>query len=197
MFNLMFSSVVDSVVRDVIGVLGGRPRVFGPAGLYVVGTMAQIPGDYIEIGTWFGASALVAALVKKRLGIDGTVTCIDPFKGDTPEYHLATHSKEAVLESARKLDVELDIIEKSSYPWPQELRDRTWTVGYVDGDHRYPQPKRDVSNLSGRVLKYLIIDDFGPNKPDIKLAALKLMIRDPEWNLYMIFKQSVVLRKED
>mgnify|MGYP001590392531 CR=1 FL=1 len=195
MFNMVFSSVVNSVVKDVVKVLGGPPRAFDPASLFVVGTMAQVPGDYIEIGTWFGASALVTALIKKRMGVDGTVTCIDPFKGDTPEYRLATPSKEAVLESAQKLDVELDIIAKPSYPWPKELEDRTWTVGYVDGDHRHPQPRRDLDNLSARTSSYLIIDDFGKTMLDIRSSVLNFMLRNPDQTLFMVFKNCIVLRK--
>src|SRR3990167_3549759 len=116
----MFSSVVQTAVKDVAKTLGGRPKIFDPASLFIVGTLAQIPGDYVEIGTWFGASALVTALVKKRSKVYGSVTCVDPFGGLDPRfyqaYRYAIPSKEAVLESAKKLGVELEVISKPSNP---------------------------------------------------------------------------------
>lgn len=199
MFSIQFSSVVHSVVKDVTDTLGGYPRVFDPASLFIVGTLAQIPGDYVEIGTWFGASALVTALTKKRLGVAGTVTCVDPFSGPSPRfyqaYRMAQPSKEAVLESAEKLEVELDIIARPSHPWPMELEGQTWTVGYIDGDHRFPHPGLDAAVLSNKVTQALAFDDFGPNMRAIQMAVFNLLRGDPAWDLSLVYKNCALLTR--
>ena len=199
MFNLQFSSVVHQTVRDVSELLGGRPKVFDPTGLLIGGTLAQIPGDYIEIGTWFGASALVTALVKKTAGIYGSVTCVDPFGGLDPRfyqaYRYAIPSKEAVLDSADKLGVELEIIAKPSNPWPEELEGRTWTVGYIDGDHRYPHPGLDAITLSNKVTQFLVFDDFSPNMRAVQMAVFDRLRNDPAWDLFLVYRNCAVLRR--
>src|SRR3990167_3384907 len=188
----MFSSVVQTAVKDVVEVLGGRPKVFDPTALFVVGTLAQIPGDYVEIGTWFGASALVTALVKKRVGAYGSVTCVDPFGGLDPRfyqaYRYAVPSKEVVMENAEKLGVELEIIARPSNPWPEELNGRAWTVGYIDGDHRYPHPGLDANTLSNKVTQFLVFDDFSPNMRAVQMAVFDRLRNDPAWDLFLVYR---------
>lgn len=199
MFDLMFSSVVQNAVKDVAEVLGGRPKVFDPISLSIVGTLAQIPGDYVEIGTWFGASALVTALVKQRSETYGSVTCVDPFGGLDPRfyqaYRYATPSKEAVMDSAKKLGVELEVISKPSNPWPEELNGRAWTVGYIDGDHRYPHPGLDANTLSNKVTQILMFDDFAPNMRAIQFAVFELLRQDPAWDLTLVYQNFAVLSR--
>ena len=199
MFNLAFSSVVVQATKDVAEILGGRPKVFDPTSLFIIGTLAQEPGDHVEIGTWFGASALVTALVKKRTGVYGSVTCIDPFGGLDSRfyqaYRYATPSKEAVIENAEKLGVELEIIAKPSSPWPEELEGRAWTVGYIDGDHRYPHPGIDAINLSHKVTQTLVFDDFSANMRAVQMAVFDRLRNDPEWDLFLVYKNCAVLKR--
>jgi len=179
--------------------LGGYPRVFDLPTLFVVGTLAQAPGDYIEIGTWFGASALVTALVKKRAGVYGSVTCVDPFSGPSPlfyrAYRLEKPLKEKVEASAEKLGVKLEIVAKKSDPWPEELTGRAWTVGYIDGDHRYPHPTEDGANLAHKVTQFLVFDDFGPNMKAVQMAVFDLLKQDPAWDLSFVYGNCAVLSR--
>ena len=199
MFELEFSSVVKSALKDVVNVIGPRPKTFDLISPIVLGTLAQIPGDYVEIGTWFGCSALVVALVKKRAGIDGSVTCIDPFTGPSPifyqAYQYAQPSKEQVLANAEKLDVELSIIDKPSNPWPKELEGRAWTMGYIDGDHRYPHPQMDFEDLSHRVTKFLVFDDFSPNHRAVEMVISNALRSDPAWSLSLVYRNCAVLER--
>jgi len=198
-FNLQFSSIVHQAVKDVANTLGGHPRVFDLAPLYIVGTLAQIPGDYVEIGTWFGASALVTALVKKRAEVYGSITCIDLFAGPNPKYYQAYRldhpSAAAVLDNAEKLGVELEVLVRPSDPWPKELAGRAFTVGYIDGDHRHPHPTQDATNLSNRVTKYLVFDDFSPNMKAVQLAVFDLLKCDPAWDLSLVYRTCAVLKR--
>jgi len=199
LFDIKFSSVVQMAVKDVSETLGGWPKVFDPASLFVIGTLAQIPGDYVEIGTWFGASALVTALVKQRTETYGSVTCVDPFGGIDIRFYQAYRfgmpSKEQVLDSAKKLGVELEVIAKPSYPWPEELSGRAWTVGYIDGDHRYPHPGIDAETLSNKVTQVLVFDDFAPNMRAIQLAVFELVRHDPAWDLTIVHENCAVLTR--
>ena len=185
MFRLDFSSHVVQAVKDVVELLGGPPKVFDVNSLLVVGTMAQIPGDYIEIGTWFGGSALVTALVKKRAEIAGAVTCVDSFVG-LDEYDIKP-SREQVLDSASRLNVELSIIAKQSNPWPTELEDKVWTVGYVDGDHQMAEV--DTKILSRRVTRFLMLDDLNL----VENQMLRFLAGDSRWSIRLLYRGCAVL----
>src|SRR5574342_461649 len=58
-------------------------------------------GDHLEIGSLFGGSAILSALVKKNFSLQGNIYCID---------HLVLTGKDYISINARKFDVENRII---------------------------------------------------------------------------------------
>ena len=64
-------------VTNEIGARGGRAADGGISLPFLI-SMAQMagPGDHVDIGTLYGASAIGVALMKKELEIDGKVYCI-------------------------------------------------------------------------------------------------------------------------
>ena len=62
-----------------------------------VGSLAQMVknagnGNHLEIGTAWGGSAIMAALVKRRFGLDGQIVAFDPISGlDVSEAVLCPH----------------------------------------------------------------------------------------------------------
>ena len=45
----------------------------------VLAEVVNVDGDHLEIGTMWGGTAIIAALVKKNNGFKGQVIVIDPF----------------------------------------------------------------------------------------------------------------------
>lgn len=146
-------------------------------------------GDHLEIGTLFGGSAIVAALVKKEQGFSGKVVCLDPLDG----YYLDTIfakrtdpvcglpiSRKQVEQNAKTFGVELEIIAKRSQPWPHELRDRKFASAYIDGDHWGDGPLLDWLNVKEQVEKIVVFDNFDDQHPDVQ-RAVRLAQADPEW----------------
>lgn len=184
--------------EEILQGMEGRAADNG-ASLPWVASMAVCagPGDHVEIGTLFGASAIAVALTKKRLSIPGKVYCIDPFEsrvgvevsssGVPPE--LKEGTPEAVLRNAEKFGVELEIIRKKSIPWPEELGDKMFASGYIDGWHVGETPYQDFLNMTERVEKYIGFDNYEEGYPDVVNAVHKALLGQAGWFLY--FKQMV------
>jgi len=118
--------------------------------------------DYVEIGTHYGGSAILAALVKKEYGLEGKIYCVDP-------------NPKKVLDNASAYGIKdfIRIIKKPSFPWP--LPDKVFGCGYIDGDHRYDFPSQDWETLKTCVIKYIIFDDYSKNEIDVVKACRTAM----------------------
>ena len=151
------------------------------------------PGDHVDIGTLFGASALTAALVKKKLKLDGVVYCIDPFLPRAKDVYMPAGmdpkvfegNPEALMRNAEKVGVELKLIQKSSDPWPDELKDSLFSSAYIDGSHIDGMPKKDFLNLRGRVTGYIGWDNYEEATPEVMNSVNYSFSNEcPDWSLY-------------
>jgi hypothetical protein len=148
-------------------------------------------GDYVEIGTAFGASAILAALTKRVFRLPGEVWCIDNFGKRTPE----GASPDRVLHNAGVFGVAdmINIKVANSHPWP--LGDKEFSVGLVDGLHRGSMPARDFINMSKRITKYIILDDVNfIKRPNIAGLAARIHLRN-EWNTVKVGDKVVVFER--
>ena len=160
------------------GILFGRAADHGWSLPWLACMVAQAgDGDHVDIGSLFGASAITAALVKKRLNKAGTVYCVDPFeerknvawRSEIPE-EIKSGNPEALMENAAKMGVELKLVQKRSYPWPEELNTKLFSTAYIDGDHYKEAPYRDFLSLSIRVKHYIGFDNYEEGFPDVQNA---------------------------
>lgn len=152
-------------------------------------------GNHVDIGSLFGASAITAAVMKKKLGHEGKVYCIDPYDEETrnatvgviaddPKTKaLLSGTPEALKKNAEAFDVDLILIQKESDPWPKELEDKTFATAYIDGDHKGDAPWNDFENLRGRTFGYIGTDNYEEEYPDVVAAMYKAMDTD-DWFLY-------------
>ena len=138
--------MLDQVIRA--GITGSDGAAFSD---YVA---RAGPGDYVEIGTAFGASAILAALTKRVFQIPGEIYCIDNFAKEKL-------SPEIVVRNARHFGVDnmIHICVANSHPWP--LGDKKFVFGLIDGDHAGSMPARDFINMNKRVTNYIMFDDIG------------------------------------
>ena len=157
-------------------------------------------GDHIEIGALFGASAIIVALMKKKLGIKGDVYCIDPYDAEERTKEIAILNKdkggpainqehlcatpEALKANAALFDIDLKLIHANSDPWPDKLKDNVFVTAYVDGDHRHDTPYKDFVNLSERVSDFIGFDNYEEGYPDVMGGVNKAMAENENWVLF-------------
>lgn len=142
-------------------------------------------GNYVETGSLFGASAIIVALVKKHFNLDGFIYCVDPFdgyygtgnktKGGTP-------SLDILWKNAKQFGVadRIKPVAHSSYPWPVELVNETFTMAFIDGDHWGEMPWKDFISVSTRTSKVIQFDDYDNIHPAVVSAAIKASVY-PSW----------------
>lgn len=152
-------------------------------------------GDYLEIGTLFGGSAIMAALF---LPSPGRVFCVDPFgwaEGQTRTKR--TPSAELVAENAYAFGTmkKMRIFTQKHPPLPLALEDHTFAMALIDGDHSYEGVLADWENLKDRVTQYMLFHDvntgeFGARK------VFKQAQTDPDWKkIYQAGKMGVLKRR--
>ena len=164
-------------------------------------------GDHLEIGALFGGSAIVVALLKKRHFLDGKVYCVDPLDGFyfarlgkrvDPDLPGKLRVDRAALDyNIRQFGVEdyIEVIEKPSIPWPDELKGKQFVSVYIDGDHWGNTPTTDWENVKDNVTRFVIFDDNDKKHPSV-IKACELAAEDPNWKTVWNAGITYVLERE-
>ena len=138
------------------------PRTCG----YISQLLTMEKGDYIETGTRFGGSALVASL------FEDSVVTIDP-----------AYEKEfsEVMEKVAKVgrDKITRIGKKSSDV--KRLPKRNYTVGLIDGSHEYDDAMVDFVLFDKYVSNFIILDDV--DLPGVSEAIRTIINSYKAWTL--------------
>lgn len=151
-------------------------------------------GDHLEVGTLYGASAILAAMTKKEFDFTGHVVCVDPFVDEDidPSIKIITPVKvsiDTVLDNALTMGVNLAPYKCTFGEFP--IDGREFTSAYIDGDHTYEGVKADFEKAAPHVDKVIMFDDYAdPRFPGVQKFIDEL--KDPEWKKG-IFGQFVVL----
>lgn len=193
------------ITEEVIKNIEGRAADGGISIPFLASMVAAAPdGDHVEIGSLFGASAIAVALMKKELGHKGKVYCIDPYneeeraqmvRASTPEVEqLLSGNPEMLMKNAEKFDIELELIQTYSDPWPKELENNQFVTAYIDGDHLGDAPSKDFENLRGRVAWYIGTDNFEEEYPSVVKMVMDASDTD-DWFLYYKNYTFVALRR--
>lgn len=164
-------------------------------------------GDHVEIGTLFGASAIAVALIKKKLGLSGDVYTIDPYNEKERASNVAINEQsgadqallsgnpKALKKNVDLFDVEIELIQKPSDPWPKALEENSFVSAYVDGDHLHDMPYKDFVNLSERVSDYIAFDNYEEGYPDVLGGANKALSESDDWVLFYKNASFLALRR--
>lgn len=150
----------------------------------VASTAAGLPGDHLEIGALWGATAIVAALAKKLSGTPGRVVCIDPMEyvhyevwqasirqKITPE--VANTIPTVVMRNAEALGVELELVRAPSQPWPVSGR---FSSVLIDGWHEGEMPYLDIMSAMS-CSDLVMVDDANIAYPSV-LDAIGSVLHD-------------------
>ena len=152
-------------------------------------------GGTIEIGSYFGVSAIVASLAKWSEGITGSVYCVDPLDGreqciknqaqaftDSFDLHSGCHwTAGTFLKNVSNFyNADVVLVQKPSQPFPEELAGMTFTVAFIDGDHWHGTPTLDWMSLKDIVTHYIAFDDTDKAHPHV-MAAVEIASEDKRW----------------
>lgn len=189
-----------AISQDVAKKIKGR-SVIEPhdAGIIAQAIVLSKHGNHVEVGSLFGASAIIAALTKKEFGLVGEVHCIDPLntrptkKPDGDSGIVAC--KDLIMENASLHGVANRIVVHEDYsdPWPINGR---FATGFIDGDHWNDMPLTDWRNMESRVSHIIIFHDYCRGKPDVIRACL-VAAQDPEWIPIHIGGLTFVVRRRE
>lgn len=143
-------------------------------------------GDYVEIGSGFGFSAVMAALTMEKFKLPGTVTCVDPMDAtgirpaDEPTKKELGKMAEYFEENMTKFGVSkrVTLVKSLSYPWPLK---GTYQTAFIDGDHTYESVSKDWFSLKDNVKKYVMFHDYGWHYTGMVMAAWRFPFSNPNW----------------
>lgn len=189
--------VATKIKQEIKGRACGKPHDYA---LVAQTVFYSGSGNYVETGTLFGASALVAALTKRKFGIEGKVYCVDPFDG----YYGAGNkdmtglipSVAIVMENARKYGIQDRIVcvPHKSIPYPKELIDIKFSMAYIDGNHWKDFPKQDFEAYSKNTSKYVMFDNYDFSHPSVADGA-KFAASQPEWRICHVSSISFIIQR--
>ena len=133
----------------------------------VIYTIASKGKTYVEIGTRWGGSAIVAGLA----GCE--VHCIDPWK--YPGKHLADRTTPLdVMENWAYAGLDPDklfLYQHKHPPWPKAIKDRVFDVGMIDGAHELEQVQLDLDGMMPHVSGHILLHDI--SKDVVKMVFLE------------------------
>jgi hypothetical protein len=138
-------------------------------------------GDYIEIGSLYGGSAITAALTKKEFKLDGRILCIEPSQRD-----IFTHADQFGVS---------DLIDLIEAPSNEVMLNKTFACGFIDGDHRSPHPINDFIRINKRVTNYIIFDDYDKSEPGVVSAVHEVLESFYDWQLSHCSDAIVILER--
>jgi len=146
---------------------------------YIWQLLSLAKGDYIETGTRYGGSALIAA------SLADSVVTIDP----------AYEAEFAAVMSMAKPDFVKKITRIGSRSDKiKKLPKRNYTVGFIDGSHAYDDVMADFHLFDKRVSRFLIFDDV--DLPGVRKAVEGIMLTQDVWKLVVFsYPTTAVLAK--
>ena len=138
--------------------LANRAMLGIEAGTLLMECVNKSSGDYIEIGSAVGGSAIMAGVAMS--GRTGNIFCIDPFGGnselDGPDVVL-----QSFWDNIIQCGLQQRVIAFKQYnpPFPMPIWYHTFSIGLIDGCHDAGAPLADFKQLDRRVTRYLLFDN--------------------------------------
>ncbi len=149
--------------------------------------VSRCTGDHLEIGTLYGATAILAGLVKPA----GMTLAVDPLDGYygspvDPASGLRP-SVELVRENVKKFGVEGRVVVLPEYfPCRLPFEFGWFESALIDGDHSYEGALRDWLECKRIVTRYIIFDNVDGKHPGV-VEVFRQACADPEWKPVLLF----------
>jgi len=139
-------------------------------------------GNFLEIGSLFGAGAIVVSKILNHFNFPGKVYVLDPLDGyyGTGNRDMSGYipSVDILKQNVEKFGVSerIEIVAKKSYPFPKELKDKKFSVSYIDGDHWGEMPYNDFQSVKDITTHYIMFDNYDINHHAVVNACLKSIV---------------------
>ena len=165
-----------------------HPLLGAAAGQLLMNTVAATTGDYVEIGSAWGGSAIMAAIAME--GRPGTVYCIDAF-APTHELSGIDGTLLAFWANCLAFGVQERIVAFKQHhpPWPLPIWYHKFSVGFIDGAHDAPFPAQDWRGMSPRVTDYILMDN-------VERPAVKDVVESSGWTTTTAIEHSSAQRPD-
>ena len=188
------------LVDEIQGKIEGRMMGSGEdMGLLAQAIEIAGPGDYLEIGTFFGGSAIVACKAKEKLNKPGKVVCIDPYNESYPwrkdGKSNAVADKKTFWRNMARFGCmcELWPVDSMVADWRRLADDYNIVVVYVDGDHDIPYVVNDLWASIRLRPPFIVVDDYSPAHPGIMREVQKVRVQT-DYELVKVGGKTAVLR---
>jgi len=137
-----------------------RPMLGVDAAALLMECVAETRGDYIEIGSGTGGSAVMAALAMEYAESSGNIYCIDPFSANNKLDGVNPRLMTFWL-NMYYYEIQQRAFAFPQYhpPFPEPIYFHIFDVGLIDGEHNGNGPRDDFRELNTRVNKYLLFDN--------------------------------------
>jgi len=132
------------------------------------------PGVYLEIGSRFGGSAIIA------LQFTEEVVCIDPWYEQEFCDVMVTLGREDQVTKIVKYSMDVKRLPKKVY-----------TVGFIDGLHTMQSCMNDLDLMKNRVSDHIILDDY--NIAAVRRSVRKFIWENPRWHVSFAGYSTVVV----
>ena len=129
---------------------------------------------YVEIGTKWGGSAIVAGLA----GCE--VHCIDHWEYPGRESPATPDDVRENWVNAGLNLFKLHIHIQRHPPWPEAIRDSKFEIGLIDGSHFEEAAKLDWEAMRQHVTKFILFHDFDDQHEGVQKAFWSAS-EDPSW----------------
>jgi len=171
------------LAQRIIDNCSGRAMLGVEAGTILMECIDDSVGDYVEIGSAVGGSAIMAGMAMDKTERPGTVFCIDPFGGGN-ELDGIDMMLRLFWNNLLKFDLQQRVIafKQCHPPFPMPIWYHTFSVGLIDGCHTGNSPLIDFRQLNKRVTKYLLFDNT--EKEDVLTAIKKATQDNSNWEEY-------------
>ena len=184
--------IVDQVETNIIGRIANKIGDRKTDSLETLLHYVELAGDgnYLEIGTLFGGSAISVAKLKDVLGQKGFIFCVDPLNGyyrnvaprddmvDTKSGFPVT--PETLFTNIQNFSVGNRIFVIQAYSTQLDKLTFDVAVSFIDGDHRGAVPLLDLELVKDVTSHYVIFDNCAETHPDV-MKACEIASSDPEW----------------
>lgn len=174
-------------MSEINSKIKGRIALLSEDECNALAQVAAVPGDYVELGTLWGGTAVLAALAKMRANVTGHVYTVDFMRGGywdsgDPSCPGMTPTEGAIYDNLGRFGVEerVTVVKASSYPWPLPATVKPSSV-LIDCGHDYENCLRDWQSVRALFPEYVAFHDYSERYPGVSQVVNEITAGDDRY----------------
>ena len=181
--------IADEIAERIMGGVGAASE-----DVALLAEVAYRTGhsDHLELGTLFGATAILVAVAKREFGFDGNVYCVDNFSYLKEDYPVG---KEMVLENAALFDIadRIHVLEGNTYPLPPDLLSRHYGSTFIDAAHDFASCLTDWTSVKD-ITDVVAFHDYDRSHTGV-IRTVRSAMQEPGWWLVHLSHHMAVMER--